>query len=525
MLPKIHKPDNSGRPIVSAFSCPTENISAYLDEVMAPFVKNLPTYIKDTNHALRVFNSFSFDKLDARSRFLFTMDIKSLYTVIPNDGGLEALAHFLDQRTNKEPPTHTLTRLAELVLTLNAFSFNGQHYRQTGGVAMSTKMGPNYACLFVGFVEEQIYANYTSFLPQLHKRYIDEVVGVAQCTCLELEQFIDYVCNFHPALQLTFTISELELPFLDIKLSINGSGIQTSVYYKETDTHNYLHHTSFHPQHCKQAIPYSQFLRLRRICSNDDDFKNKAEKMRSFFSKRSYPEQRLNDDLQRLATISRDASLNPTRLGETTDSRVPLVLTYHPFNTRIRKILLDNFNILSTDPETCGIFPEPPLVSYRRNRNLRDILVHSTDGPTTPSAAGSIPCRRPLCQTCQYITSQTVLHGPKSAHTIRDCFNCQSENVVYCITCRRCTSMYIGETGRRIRERFSEHLRSIRNRTPGLPVAEQFNSTSHSIDNIMVCGVKQCTGNNLHRKRQEMKLIFTLGTLRPSGLNINFNFF
>ena len=247
--------------------------------------------------------------------------------------------------------------------------------------------------------------------------------------------------------------------------------------------------------------------------------------MRSFFSKRGYPEQRLNDDLQRLATISRDAALNPTRLGETTDSRVPLVLTYHPFNTGIRKILLDNFNILSTDPETCGIFPEPPLVSYRRDRNLRDILVHSTDGPTTPSAAGSIPCRRPRCQTCQYITSQTVLHGPKSAHTIRDCFNCQSENVVYCITCRRCTSMYIGETGRRIRERFSEHLRSIRNRTPGLPVAEHFNSTSHSIDNIMVCGVKQCTGNNLHRKRQEMKLIFTLGTLRPSRLNINFNFF
>ena len=178
MLPKIHKPGNPGRSIVSACSCPTENISAYLDEVMAPFVRNLPTYIKDTNHALRVFDSFSFDDLDARSRFLFTMDIKALYTVIPNDGGLEALAHFLDQQTNKEPLTHTLTRLAELVLTLNAFSFNGQHYRQTGGVAMGTKMGPSYACLFVGFVEEQIYANYTGFLPQLHKRYIDDVVGL-----------------------------------------------------------------------------------------------------------------------------------------------------------------------------------------------------------------------------------------------------------------------------------------------------------------------------------------------------------
>ena len=107
------------------------------------------------------------------------MDIKSLYTVIPNNGGLETLTYYLDQRTIKEPPTHTLTRLAELVLTLNAFSFNDQHYRQIGGVVMGTKMGPNYACLFVGSIEERVRAQFTGFVPQLHKRYIDDIVGAA----------------------------------------------------------------------------------------------------------------------------------------------------------------------------------------------------------------------------------------------------------------------------------------------------------------------------------------------------------
>lgn len=52
MLPKIHKPNNPGRPIVSACCCPTENIASYLDEVMAPFIRKLPTYVKDANHAL-----------------------------------------------------------------------------------------------------------------------------------------------------------------------------------------------------------------------------------------------------------------------------------------------------------------------------------------------------------------------------------------------------------------------------------------------------------------------------------------
>ena len=40
--PNIHKPNNPGRPIVSAYSCPTELISQYLDQIMSPFVKSLP---------------------------------------------------------------------------------------------------------------------------------------------------------------------------------------------------------------------------------------------------------------------------------------------------------------------------------------------------------------------------------------------------------------------------------------------------------------------------------------------------
>ena len=57
--------------------------------------------------------------------------------------------------------TSVLVRLAELVLTLNNFSFDGEHYQQISGVAMGTKMGPNCANLFVGFVEKQIFEQYT----------------------------------------------------------------------------------------------------------------------------------------------------------------------------------------------------------------------------------------------------------------------------------------------------------------------------------------------------------------------------
>ena len=60
-LPKIDKPNNPSRPIVSLCSCPTELISSYLDKIMAPIVRSLLSYVKDGQHALQIFrNSISF---------------------------------------------------------------------------------------------------------------------------------------------------------------------------------------------------------------------------------------------------------------------------------------------------------------------------------------------------------------------------------------------------------------------------------------------------------------------------------
>ena len=217
------------------------------------------------------------------------MDVKSLYTVIPNDEGLRALKHFFDRRSILEPSSSTLLRLAELVLTLNSFSFADQHFKQINGVAMGTKMGPSYANLFVGYVEEQIFDQYQGPKPELFGRYIDDCIGATSCTRSELDSFISFVNSFHPALKFTWEISETSIAFLDILVGIHGNRLRTSVHYKPTDSHSYLLYTSSHPRHCLSSIPFSQFLRLRRLCSDDDDFKQQCEIMRTFFINRNYP--------------------------------------------------------------------------------------------------------------------------------------------------------------------------------------------------------------------------------------------
>ena len=140
--------------------------------------------------------------------------------------------------------------------------------------------------------------------------------------------------SFHPALKYTWEISENSLAFLDIKLSINDNGLSTSVHCKPTDSHNYLLHSSSHPQHLKNAIPFSQFLRLRRLCSDDTDFNNKGEEMCQFFKKRGYPDSAVTTGKHGAQEIDRETALQTSQNEET--DRIPFTLTYHPQNLAIK---------------------------------------------------------------------------------------------------------------------------------------------------------------------------------------------
>ena len=139
--------------------------------------------------------------------------------MIPNSEGLLALKYFFDQGTVKGPSSETLLRLAELVLTLNCFSFAGNYYKQINGVAMGTKMGPSYANRFVGYVEHQFFNQYDGPKPDLS--VATSTSASAQFHPAERNSIVLLLQSiiFHPALKYTWEISETSLAFLDIKVS------------------------------------------------------------------------------------------------------------------------------------------------------------------------------------------------------------------------------------------------------------------------------------------------------------------
>src|SRR5665811_1130197 len=63
MLPKIHKPNIPGRPIVSACSCPTMFVSAFVDYCLQPLVKTTPAFLKDTTDFLLAIKDVAYEEL------------------------------------------------------------------------------------------------------------------------------------------------------------------------------------------------------------------------------------------------------------------------------------------------------------------------------------------------------------------------------------------------------------------------------------------------------------------------------
>ena len=134
-----------------------------------------------------------------------------------------------------------------------------------------------------------------------------------------------------------------------MKLSINNNGLSTSVHYKPTDSHNYLLHSSSHPQHVKNAIPFSQFLRLRRLCSDNTDFNNKCEEMCQFFKKRGYPDSAVTTGKHRAQEIDREIALQTSQNEET--NRIPFILTYHPQNVAVKDVILKTSKLSAMIPK------------------------------------------------------------------------------------------------------------------------------------------------------------------------------
>ena len=533
LLPKVHKPGAPGRPVISCSGALTENASEIVDYLIKPLLPHVTSYLRDTKDfvaKLRNIGTFPEDALIA------SLDVVSLYPSIPTDDGIRALCQFLLRHGFSQTKAKDICDLVEFVLTRNVFEFNSDIYLQTSGTAMGTRMAPTYAIIYMHMQETQLLRS-VPLQPFSWLRFIDDVFCIWTHGEDSFKEFVHLLNNGHPTIKFTEEHSQTAVPFLDVLVQKTPENlVELDLYSKPTDTHLYLHPTSCHPGHVQRSIPYSQALRILNICSLRETALIRLQQLHSHLVNRGHSEHRVRKEINR-AIQKFDHPSPPNENPETPVDRVNFALTYHPGLPDINKILREDHHLLHLNENLKKAIPLPPRLAFRRPPNLRNKLSRARlpsdslpfSGPCAPSKEG-LNRKGPPCQMCVFFPKADKITSAANGKTFKLKLSapadCDTNMVVYCLTCTKCNVQYVGKA-ENLRKRVNNHKSSIRNSSRKAAddrgcraLYTHFADPYHSLDDCRFTILETCK-NKYALREAETQWIKDMGTLAPRGLNLD----
>ena len=136
-----------------------------------------------------------------------------------------------------------ISNLTYQVLTKNYFNFNDQLFEQKQGTAMGTRMAPNYAVIFMHYLETNCLTRYPT-PPKSWPRFINDIHDKERWRT-KLKMFLEALNNYYPTIKFTYTMEKNEIAFLHTTVYRSPKHrIYTRIYHKPTDQKQYLHYHS-----------------------------------------------------------------------------------------------------------------------------------------------------------------------------------------------------------------------------------------------------------------------------------------
>ena len=158
-----------------------------------------------------------------------------------------------------------------------------------------------------------------------------------------------------------------------------------------------------------------------------------------------------------------------------------------------------------------SVFPEPPLLAFRRQKNISDFLIRAR----LPPKQKPYPKRRlngmkrcgKQCLICPYVKEVKSLEGPNFKWYLNNHMTCKEQtNIIYIIECNisNCKQRYIGETERNLHDRICEHIGYIRTQKTDKSTGYHFNLPGHSLANLTTTVLEKVKINDIqYRKERE----------------------
>jgi len=341
--------------------------------------------------------------------------------------------------------------------------------------------------------------------------------------------YINYV---HPSIKFTYEYSRTKINFLDVTVLKDTKGyLSTDIYQKETDTHNYLQRNSAHPDHCMKSIPYSQFMRLKRIVSDPVRLKIRVKEYIEYFANSGYSRTKLEKTAQQILS---DKQPKSSKASHTENDKVRFITTYNKAMPNINSIIQKHWNIVQTNEKCRNTFKTNPQVVYKRSQNLSDILVRAKfrkGKAKTLFKDIKRVTRCNNCSWCEHITEGSTFksHTTGKQYKIYHEMKCTTPWVVYLCSCKVHKKQYVGKSTTKLNIRMNNNRNHLRVKDRSCRLVQHFmdsNTCSFGSD-LEIMPIEQIVMENstsLEEKktvlaRREIFWQKMLGTLTPDGMN------
>lgn len=259
-LPKIHKPGDKYRPIVSCLGSPSYNLSKWLNHEF----KALKFDSFSVKNNLQLVNDLKDFTLKPTHR-LVSFDVVSLFPSIPIEFTINYLRKVLEENNYNDEYVNELIELTELCMKHNTFRFNNKFYSQKQGTSMGNPLSPFVADFFMSYFETKIKKDFKDF-PDFWRRYVDDILAIFDISKGNINEFLDKINSCFPSIKFTIEMeNDGKLPFLDLLIIRNDNKIEFDIYRKETNTNQLIPPSSNHHYSHKMAYFHSSVHRLVSI--------------------------------------------------------------------------------------------------------------------------------------------------------------------------------------------------------------------------------------------------------------------
>ena len=393
-LPKIHKPGNPLRPIVSFYGTPLSALHKQLSDALKPLTMS-KLRLKNTEDFLDKFRHH----IDPEFAYYCSLDVKSLYTTCDMHAAVEIAMEKLSNHPDILPVNITpegIHSLLNFSLDNTYLQFGSRFFRQNIGGPMGSPLTVALAEIRVTYIEDLAISSNTN-PPNHYYHFVDDGFWHFR-NRQHAKSFLQHINSLAPDLEFTIEHPSAtgSIPFLDVLTHPDNT---TSIYRKPTLTDLYTHYSSSVTLSSKESIVRTLTRRAFKLCS-PCHLQPELDHLELTFLSNGYPLQKIRELMQHtMKRLRNNIRATPSKLYS---------------NHLIVSILYD----------------------ARHSSSLRKSLSRYNIGTVFHST-----------NTLRSILTQTKIPTPAKLQ----------KNVVYKIPCNDCDAYYIGQTCRPLLKRIKEH--------------------------------------------------------------------